>query len=113
MEKKIVRKRATGKRVTIQPPTTTSTDDDIATNGMVLDDFKIMSTYGLKAFLSVRKKKTTGTFDELIARYDLDMYVFHSKEEKKPGFSQTMVVCENPGCFFFGSFEWKIFCLKI
>ena len=35
---------------------------------LTLEDFQLWSTDALKAFLRVRKKKTNGSFDELVAR---------------------------------------------
>ena len=35
---------------------------------LTLGDFQLWSTNALKAFLRVRKKKTNGSFDELVAR---------------------------------------------
>ena len=35
---------------------------------MSLDDFRLWSTNSLKTYLMLRKKKNTGSFDELVAR---------------------------------------------
>ena len=37
-------------------------------NKLSLADFRLWSTNNLKTFLRVRKKKNSGTFDELVAR---------------------------------------------
>ena len=36
---------------------------------LMLDDFKIWSINALKVFLRLRKKKTDGSYDELLPRY--------------------------------------------
>ena len=45
-----------------------STDAADNLNKLCLADFRLWSTNSLKTFLRVRKKKNSGTFDELVAR---------------------------------------------
>ena len=49
---------------------------DLELEKLTIEDFKLYSTNALKIFLTVRKKPITGSFETLVARYGINLYIY-------------------------------------